>query len=852
MFAINRFACENLTAGCVTDEKTPRFSFAVSGSGEGDVLGRAEISVNGWTAEVSGQTGIVYAGEALKPETAYTARLRAVSAAGETAEAETAFRTGKFGEPWQAHWITDGEYRFTEKKTSPVPMLFRKKFETGKKIAGAYIHATAVGIYELTLNGSRVGEDYFSPGFTSYKHTLQYQTYDVTGLIGTKNTLLAAVAGGWAVGAFVMTRRNRITADRQAFLAELRLVYEDGSEEIIGTDADWEVTGDGPLRFAEFYDGEVYDATAEESGMRWRPAARETLKIRPDLVAAYGAPVRAHEVFRPVSAVRVGNGDIVYDFGQNFAGVVRFTLNGRKGQTVVVRHAEILDDSGRLNTAFLRSAKCMVTYTCREGMQTYSPTMTYMGFRYVSVSGIDMENIGIEAVALYSDMKQSGTFECSDARINRLQKNIEWSGKSNFVDIPTDCPQRDERMGWTGDIAVFASTACWNFDMRRFLDKWMRDVRDEQIRGGGIPPTVPAQGYGFPATMPRKAIAFWGDACVFVPWAEYLAYGDEDCLRKNYRTMKKYVKACKFWANIGIGKRRYIWNDLPFFQFGDWVAPDVPSMGQWQARCKWTGTAALAASSGILARIAEILGEKEDAEYYRNLKKKVSRAYSAVLTDGKGKLKNEFQTAYVLPLYFDMFSGEEKQAAADNLATLVEKNGYRIGTGFPGTPYILFALADNGHADTAFRMLMNTECPSWLYEVEAGATTIWERWDAMSKDGKTASGQDGTGGMVSFNHYAFGAVGDFLYRRVLGVEAEAGGYRTFRVRPLPGGGLTWAKGSVETPYGTIACGWEIRGEEFSLRLAVPSGTHCSLSLPCGETHELGCGEYSFSGKIREE
>ena len=849
MFRIDRFACEDMTEGCVTDEKNPCFSFAVRGGGEGAALRKAEIYLNGWAAENPAQTGTAYAGDPLKPETVYTARLAAESEGGERAEAEVTFRTGKLDASWNASWITDGEYRFTEKKTSPVPMLFKKVFKTERKVASAYIHATAIGIYELSLNGKRVGEDYFAPGFTSYKHTLQYQTYDVTGLIGEENTLLAAVAGGWAVGAFVMTRRNRITADRQAFLAELHLVYEDGSREVIGTDTDWQVTGDGPLRFAEFYDGETFDATAEDSAMRWRPAARESLKIHPALVAAYGAPVRAHETFRPVSAVRRENGDIIYDFGQNFAGVVRLRLNGRKGQKIILRHAEILNDYGDLNTAFLRSAKCMVTYICRDGAQVYSPTMTYMGFRYVSVSGIGMEDVEVEALALYSDLRPNGTFECSDARINRLQKNIEWSGKSNFVDIPTDCPQRDERMGWTGDIAVFASTACWNFGMRRFLDKWMRDVCDEQIRSGGIPPTVPAQGYGFPATMPRKAIAFWGDACVFVPWAEYLAYGDEECLRKNYSTMKKYVKACKFWANIGVGKRRYIWNDLPFFQFGDWVAPDVPSMGQWQARCRWTGTAALAASSGILSRIAEILGEKEDAAYYAKLKEKVSDAYASVLTDGKGKLKKEFQTAYVLPLYFGMLTGEAKQAAADNLAALVEKNGFRIGTGFPGTPYILFALADNGHADTAFRMLMNTECPSWLYEVEAGATTIWERWDAMSKDGKTASGEDGTGGMVSFNHYAFGAVGDFLYRRVLGVEAVDGGYRTFRVRPLPGGGISWAKGSVETPYGKISCGWEIRGDEFSLNLSVPAGTKCSLTLPYGETRELGCGEYEFSGKI---
>ncbi len=847
MLEITKFTCENLPFACVTDEAHPRFSFALKSVRRGASLVRASLSVNGWTTETNEQIGIAYAGAPLRAFTEYTARLEVQDDAGETAAAELSFETGRMGTPWRGKWITDGSYRFTEKKTSPVPMTFQKRLSLNKEIRSAKLYATALGIYELELNGEKVGEDYFAPGFTSYKKRLQYQTYDVTAMLEKENTLTAIVAGGWAVGAFVMTRKNRITAPRQAFLAELRIEYADGATEIVGTDETWKVTREGNVRFAEFYDGETYDATADLHKADWRNASAEKVRIKPSIEAACGAPVRAHEVFRPVSVFRAKSGELVYDFGQNFAGVVRIKVRGRKGQKIIVRHAEILTADGELNTAFLRSAKCRLTYVCRDGEQEFSPRMTYMGFRYAGVTGVSEEDIELEAIALYSDLPQTGSFECSDERLNRLQSNIVWSGKSNFVDIPTDCPQRDERMGWTGDIAVFAPTACCNFDMRRFLDKWLRDVRAEQTRGGGIPNTVPSQGYGFPATMPKKAVAFWGDACVFVPWAEYTAYGDKKILEQMYPAMRKYVKACLFWAKLfSVGKNRYIWNDLPAMQFGDWVAPDVPQMSKWQARCKWTGTAALARSSGLLSAIAEILGKPEDAAYYKEISEKVSDAYCKVFTDGEGKLKEEFQTAYVLPLYFGMFPESVRGKAAENLVALIEKNDYRIGTGFPGTPYLLFALSDAGHADAAYKMLLNTKCPSWLYEVESGATTVWERWDGLDENGVCPLGDDGTGGMISFNHYAFGAVGDFFYRRIAGVEPASGGYKTFRIKPVVGGGLDYARASLETPYGRIVSSWKREGERFVLHAEVPVGTACTLTLPSGAEHVLAAGSYDFS------
>ena len=847
MLKITRFSVEQLTGGCVTDNPNPRFSFALESDRSNVTLRTARLSLNGWSVETDSQIAVPYAGPALLPFTVYTALVTAVDDAGESASAEVSFETGRMGTPWAAQWISDSAYFFTEKKVSPIPMTFRRRIQVTKPVASARIYATALGIYDLYINGERVGDRYFAPGFTSYKSWLQYQTYDVGRLLEGDDTLTVVVAGGWAVGSFVFTRINRHDADRQALLLELRIIYEDGTIQTIGTDGEWQVTEQGPVRMADIYDGETYDATVDPNTVTWNRAAPEKLRVAPTILADYGAPVKAHEVFRPVSCTPIGNA-LIYDFGQNFAGVVKLRLKGKSGQVITVRHAEILKPDGSLHLDFLRSAKATATYICRDGQQEYSPTLTYMGFRYVSVEGIKPEDLEISAMALYSDLETIGSFSCSNELLNRLQSNIVWGAKSNLVDIPTDCPQRDERMGWTGDIAVFSPTACYNFNMSRFLEKWLQDVKAEQYPGGGIPNTVPAQGYGFPTTMPPMAVDWWDDACVLVPWAEYQARGDIELLRKLYPVMKKYVKACEFWAGLmSFGKHRYIWNTPAVLHFGDWVAPDVPKMSQWQSRAKWTATASLQNTSAHLARIAELLDEQADAAYYRELSDKVADAYCSVFTDGNGKLLEEFQTAYVLPLYLGMFPTPKIRAkAAENLSKLVERNDYCIGTGFPGTPYILFALADNGYADTAYRMLLNTKCPSWLYEVQSGATTIWERWDGLDENGECPIGDDGTDTMISYNHYASGAVGDFLYRRVAGIEPMEPGYKTFLVKPLPGGGLTRAEGGVNTPYGTVSASWKLEGEQFTVCIQVPVGTVCRLILPDGTEKSYGSGCYTAS------
>lgn len=852
MLKITKFTCEHLQSGILTDKKQPAFRYMVESDREAVTISSVKLSCNGWEMTGKDELVFVYSGEALKPFSCYEAKIEVEDNYGDKAEATLTFETGRLDEAWAGRFITDTSYSFTEKRVSPTPIVFRKAISLEKPVKKAYLYATALGIYDVFVGDTHISDRYFAPGFTSYKHQMQYQRYDITEALGSGNDLFITVAGGWAVGSYVFTRVNRVTCPRQALLAEVRIEFEDGTSTVVPTDDSWMVSRKGPVSMADIYDGETYDARISLKDIEYTKAGYETVKFTPAIKADYSSPVIEHEVMKATFLHNDSNGNPIYDFGQNFAGVVKLRIkNAKGGEYINVKHAEILTPEGDLNTLFLRSAKCEINYTCKAGNQDYHVTFSYMGFRYISVQSkdLDIANIEIEAVAIYSDIESIGTFECSNELINKLQSNITWSSKSNFVDIPTDCPQRDERMGWTGDIAVFAPTATFNFEISRFIDKWLEDLRSEQNPGGGIPNTIPVQGYGFPATMPRMAIDWWGDACILVPWSIYKATGNTKVLADNYETMKKYIKACKFWAGLfSVGKSRYIWSGISMFHFGDWIAPDVPQMGQWQARHKWTATASLNNTSSTVAKIAEILGKEDDAKYYKDLSVKVADAYISKLTDGNGKLLNEFQTAYVLPIHLRMFNDATLPIAAKNLSDLVAKNNYCIGTGFPGTPFILFALADNGQVDTAYKMLENTICPSWLYTVKAGGTTIWERWDGLDENGQCAIANDGTGNvpMISYNHYASGAVGDFLYKRVAGIEMIEPGYKKFQVKPVLGGTITHASASTVTPYGKASVSWKLDDGKFSIEVDVPVNTTCDVILPSGKTNTVSSGHHTFA------
>lgn len=844
MLKISEFLIDSMESE-VTDVN-PRFQFALESDKNDAVLSEAVLSFsNGEVIKTTAQSDIQYQGKKLEPFSEYTVELVCKDNYGEEAKKTLSFKTGKMSTPFMGKWISDASYLFTEKGISPKVMAFQRKFNVDKKILSGKIYMTALGIYDLYINGKRVGDSYFAPGFTSYHHNLQYQVYDVKDLVKDgENTILIYVAGGWAIGSYVFTRVNRYYHDRQALLLDFHIEYGDGSKEVISSDENFDVSMETPYEVADLYDGETYDSNFDVNEIHFHKASKEELDFTPEILADYSDPVKVRDVLKPEYIKDIQNQSI-YDFHQNFAGVLNLKIKGAKGgEKIVIHHAEVLNSDGTLNLGLLRTAKATLTYICKEGDQEYHPTFTYMGFRYISVEGIEKDKIEIEGYLLSSLEKTYSEFECDNALINRLEKNIHYSALSNFMDIPTDCPQRDERMGWTGDISIFASTACYQYSIDRFLRKWLKDVKKEQLKTGGLPNTVPVHGYGFPATMPKMAIDFWGDCVLTVPYSLYMAYGDKSILSSMYDSMKKYVKACKFWANIGIGKHRYIWHTPSMFHFGDWVSPDVDKMSAWQKRSKYTATASLYHTSSLLSYIASILGKEEDGKYYEKLSKKVADSYSSIFMDKEGKLKKEqFQTGYVLPIAFDMLDKTKKEGALKNLVELVKKNDYCIGTGFPGTPYILFALADNGYSDVAYKMLLNTKAPSWLYGVKAGGTTIFEKFDGLNEDGTARKSTDGTDNMISFNHYASGSVGEFLYTRLAGLRIKEPGYKSFEVNPIFTPEIKKLKTKTHSIYGDIAVSYEHDGSKGKIEISVPVSTTCTLMLPNKDAKTFGSGTY---------
>lgn len=848
MLEISSFTVNGESKPLLLDDPHPIFGFSLDNGGEGGEFKSATITLdNGARIHTDKLSYIRYEGKPLEPYHDYTATLE-VNLSNGSAKASTSFRMGKMDKPWIGQWISDPTYQFTGKGNSPEVLSFKKDIKTEKPIKEAYAYLTAMGVYRFELNGRKVGDRYLAPGFTSYEHHLQYQGYDVTkSLKEGANSILVHVAGGWAVGSFVFSRKNRWYADRQALLFELHIEYEDGSKEIIDSDDSWLVSREGPYTMSDLYDGESYDANKEDiKEDSFHKAGLEKLRNNPNIYAEIGCPIRKWREFKP-EFLYEKDGELIFDCHQNFAGIASIHIkDAKKGDVVVIKHAEVLTDEGGLNTALLRSAKATLTYTCKDGEQSYEPEFTYMGFRYLSVKGLELDAFELTTYALTSEIEEIGEFECSDPLLNRLDLNIRYSARSNFLDIPTDCPQRDERMGWSGDIAIFAETACYDYKMSNFLRKWLKDMRAEQNKGGGFPCTTPIHGYGFPATMPRIAIDFWGDAILEVPYAIYRHEGDLTVLKENYEAMKKYVKACLFWAKIwGVGKYRYIWHTPAFLHFGDWVSPDVDKMSTWQKRSKYTATASLCHCLSLLSEISSLLGEENDSHEYKRLSRKVADAYVSVFLNKDGKLKKEaFQTGYVLPLSFDMIEEKKKrQGSLDALVKLIEDNSYCIGTGFPGTPRILECLSKGGRSDVAYKMLLNKKAPSWLYAVEVGATTILEKFDGLLEDGTARKSEDGTGEMISFNHYASGSVGRFLYERIAGMWIEEAGFRKIRFAPTLGGGLSYCRMKTHSPFGQVSSYWHIDGNKFTYELEIPIGSLAGVDMPDGSHRELKPGKY---------
>src|SRR6266540_1936057 len=744
--------------------------------------------------------------------------------------------------------VSDWQARMIEPDADPVPML-RRGLVLDAEVVSARLYITAHGIYQAEINGQRVGEDAFAPGWTSYHHRLRYQTYDVTALLAPGgNAIGVMIADGWYRGrlTFEPGKRN-VYGDRCGLLAQLEVALADGRTVVVGTDATWR-SSTGPVRSADLYDGEHHDATLEQPG--WSsPAFDDSAWARcrvadldlATLVAPDGPPVRATGELPVREVLTSPSGARLLDFGQNLVGRLRIRVSGPRGAVVRLRHAEVLEH-GELGARPLRTAAATDSYTLRgeAAGEEWEPRFTFHGFRYAEVTGWPGEfRAGdVTAVVYHSDLERTGWFECSDDLLTRLHENVVWGMRGNFLDVPTDCPQRDERLGWTGDIQVFAPTACFLFDTAGFLQSWLRDLATEQADAGGVVPHV------VPNVLPDKPVsatvpvAVWGDAAVIVPWVLYQRYSDIGILAEQFESMRSWVDTVAALAG-----ERLLWNKG--FQYGDWVDPSAPPDRPGDARTDryLVATAYLARSAELAGQAAEVLGRLDEARHYRDLAVEVRRAFAAEYVRPNGRMLSDATTAYALALQFDLLpEPTQRQRSAERLVDLVHDAGFHISTGFVGTPLICDALCSAGRTDAAYRLLQQRECPSWLYPITMGATTIWERWDSMLPDGSINPGE-----MTSFNHYALGAVADWMHRTIGGLAPAAPGYRSIEVRPRPGGSITQAAARHRTPYGMAECAWTIEAGEFQMTVVVPPNTTARVTLPGSDVApiEVGSGTHRW-------
>lgn len=729
--------------------------------------------------------------------------------------------------------------------TDLAPPLIRKTFNAGSPVASARLYVTAHGLYEVEINGTRVGDEALAPGWTSYNQRLRYSTFDVTDLLRTgENAIGAWMADGWYRGriGFQGGTRNVYGQDI-ALLAQLEIVYLDGTRETIATDESWKASF-GPITFASLYDGERYDARLEQSGWSqpgyndasWSGVRTVTRELA-TLQAPVCPPVRCTEEVSPRKIWTSPSGKTLIDFGQNLVGRLRITVKGSAGDSITLRHTEVLQE-GELYTRTIRLAASTDEYTIADNSETtWEPRFTMHGFRYAEITGavdaVDLESI--VARVYHTDMERTGWFESSDPLLNRLHDNVLWSMRGNFVSIPTDCPQRDERLGWTGDIQVFAPTASYLYDCSGMLTGWLQDVAGEQLPDGTVPWYIPwVQAGSWDASLPG---AVWGDVAVLTPWTLYERFNDPGVLAAQYQSAKAWVDLVADRAG-----ETHLWDTG--FQLGDWLDPAAPPEDPADARTDryLVATAYFAYSARRLSQTAGVLGNAEDETRYALLADNVKQAFAARYILEDGTMTSDAQTAYSLALVFELFPTEnQKKQAADRLAELVAAEGNRIATGFAGTPVISDALTMGGHIDTAYDLLMEKSCPSWLYAVTQGGTTIWERWDSLLPDGTVNPGQ-----MTSFNHYALGAVADWMHRTIAGLAPAAPGYRKISIRPRPGGGLTHAKARHLTPYGPVEVAWEVRDGTLTVDAAVPTGASATVDLPGDETREVGPGTHRFT------
>ena len=721
---------------------------------------------------------------------------------------------------WKGKWIGPAQ------SMGDVCPVFAREFSKGdfpgKEVESVQLQVTALGVYEAQLNGKRIGDYVLAPGWTSYETRHQYQCYDITELVEDRNRLEITVGKGWyrspVPGWITEEGKAQRAAIPAGLIAEIKITFTDTTTAVIPTDETWQAA-ESRIRFSEIYDGEVYDASFEVSDYQPVVLLERTTG---NLIPQQGEKITEHEYVKAARCFTAPNGEVVGDFGQEVTGYIQFTVDAKAGEKVEISHGEVLDKDGNFYNANYRSAKSKIYYTCCDGVQTYKPKMTFFGFRYIRLDQFPGTPCADQfyAVAVHSDMKRTGRLRSSNPLLNQLFSNIIWGQKGNFLDVPTDCPQRDERMGWTGDAQAFVKTASYNFDVDRFFTKWLADMAADQRPDGSIGHVVPTLYVG-------SGSAAWDDAAAICPWQIYLTYGDKEILRQQFDCMKKYIG---FITNTT--KDPYLWTGGEHYE--DWLGLDAP-VGSYKgsSRADFIASAFYAYSTSLVVKAGRVLGE--DVSEYERLYQGIVDTFRKTFTDYRT------QTEHVLAVHFGL--AEDPQKTADALAEMIKACGSKLQTGFVGTPYLLHVLSSYGHTELAYTLLLRTEYPSWLYPVTKGATTVWEHWDGIMENGDFWSTD-----MNSFNHYAYGAVADWVYEAAAGIQTveDAPGFARVKIAPQPDSRLDWLEASIETRKGTVRSLWKQEEGRIRYEITTPSPAEIVIA---GETIEVGAGDYIFYSEI---
>lgn len=853
MLKLKDFTIEYLDNPMGIDVERPRFSWKLASDKKDIVQKTYHIVVKNKEKEVW-NSGVIeseqsicvkYDGEALEARTIYDVLVEACDNQQESATASGSFETGLMQyNNMEGSWITHG---FED--TLEAPAVFKKKFNIRGQVERARVYASALGIYEFEINGQAGSDIHFAPGWTSYQENLQYQTYDITNLLQEDNEIVFTVGNGWYKGILGFFNQGNHYGNRTALIAQIEVTYTNGEVERICTDASW-ISTTGEIRYSELYHGEIIDKTIarqEEKPAVFYPHTKEILKAQID------EAVRITQRIKGQKRIITPKQEVVIDFGQNLTGVVEFHTKQPRGTKIVISHAEALDQDGNLYTANLRTAKCTDTFICSGELDYFRPKFTFHGFRYIAIEGLgeEVDPASITACVMHTDLKKTASFWCNDERVNRLMQNVDWGLRDNFLDIPTDCPQRDERLGYTGDGQIFLPTAATIRFVPKFFEKWLADLRYEQRRGkGGVPTTVPnilGEGGG---------IAIWHDAATIFPWELYENYGDITFLEQQFESMMACVD---YYTNELCDENGLVRKGQ---QLGDWVSMDVPRgpMTTYHAdvwnlelveKIGATDPYFIAnlyyyKSALLTAKAAKILQRSKEATKYDEIAHRLREKIRDEYITKNGRVISGTQTANAMAIAFGIANEDEMEGMTKELINKIKLHKGHLTTGFAGTPYLCPTLSQMGHHDVAGEVFLKDDCPSWLYHVKMGATTMWELWDGVNEDGSFNQYE-----MNSFNHYSYGSIGGWVYHNLLGIKHIEPGYKRIRIAPKFIKGIQEMSGYIDTVYGKVAVKASCKAKQYSFEIEIPANTTAEVLLPHQSVKELGSGNYIFTYETQD-